>query len=268
MTIEEMVKRRKELGYTYEQLSVLSGVPVGTINKIFNGYTTAPRFATLQALEKVLTERRHAEILAESGFAYGEEEVLHTREEREQLPDDVRTELIDGKFYDMASPKTVHQRLLGELYSLLRQEVKDHGCGETCEVFLAPYDVVLDNDAYTVVQPDLLINCDPCRIRADGIYGAPDLVVEILSPATKVKDLFIKLNKYRSSGVREYWIVDPDKATITVYLLALMRGDTVSEEAAGADELTVYRIAETESIPLWISGGRCRISMESLRGIW
>ena len=84
---------------------------------------------------------------------------------------------------------------------------------------LAPLDVQLDCDDRTMVQPDLLVVCDRSKVQKKVVYGAPDLVVEVLSPATRRKDMSIKLAKYTEAGVREYWLVDPDKKKILVYLL-------------------------------------------------
>ena len=128
-------------------------------------------------------------------------------------PDDVRRELIDGEIYDMTpAPSLDHQETVGALYSALREEAgrQQGGGGGPCQVFIAPVDVVLSED--TVVQPDLIVVCDPAK-TADRrrVHGAPDLVVEVLSPSTSIKDRREKRRLYEVHGVAEYLIVDPDE---------------------------------------------------------
>lgn len=145
----------------------------------------------------------------------------YTLQDYYALPDDQRAELIDGVFYDMAAPTSAHQRILAILISLFETFVS--GNRGSCQVFMAPCDVQLDEDDYTMLQPDLMVICDRGKIRMRGIIGAPDLVIEILSPSTKDKDTTIKVAKYCSAGVREYWLIDPDRETVLVYLFASSR---------------------------------------------
>jgi len=132
--------------------------------------------------------------------------------------DDIRYELIDGIAYMMSAPITVHQRLIGKLFRRLADFLDD----KPCEVFISPYDVCLhglgDCDD-TVVQPDILVVCDESKIDDKRCNGAPDLIIEILSPSSINHDRFIKLNKYLKAGVREYWIVDPEINDVTVHVL-------------------------------------------------
>jgi Uma2 family endonuclease len=136
--------------------------------------------------------------------------------------DDERWELIDGVPYNMApAPSVAHQRILGSLHFQLFSFFKD----KTCQVFLAPFDVRLaeadesDELVETVVQPDLVIICDKRMLDRAGCRGAPDLVIEILSPSTVQKDLKVKFDRYERAGVREYWIVDPDGKTVQKFTL-------------------------------------------------
>jgi len=131
--------------------------------------------------------------------------------------DDVRQELIDGIPYLLAAPTVTHQRVLGELFLQLRQFLK----GKRCEVFISPFDVRLNpNDGDdTVVQPDLLVVCDKSKLDKKGCKGAPDMIIEILSPSSTKMDKFIKMRKYNQAGVREYWIVDPEGQYAHVHLL-------------------------------------------------
>ncbi len=135
---------------------------------------------------------------------------------------DDRWELIDGEAFLMSpAPSFRHQEIVLELGSQLSQFLR----GKTCKVAIAPVDVRLpsadeaDDAIDTVVQPDLVVVCDRGKIDRAGIRGAPDLVVEVLSPSTSVRDQVLKRDLYESHGVREYWIVDPEADSILVYRL-------------------------------------------------
>lgn len=127
-----------------------------------------------------------------------------------------RVELIDGIIYDMSSPSSIHQIISLQLCIRFDQYIKNHK--GNCIPFMAPMDVQLDSNDKTIVQPDVLIICDKSRIKNKIIYGAPDLVVEVLSPSTQNKDIKIKTAKYRKAGVKEYWIINPDTKQICVHV--------------------------------------------------
>jgi Uma2 family endonuclease len=139
-------------------------------------------------------------------------------------PAEERWELIDGVAYDMsAAPSLQHQRVLGALFAQLRQQI-----GAPCEVLLSALDVRLpeqnaaeDERTETVVQPDILVVCDPEKLDDRGCLGPPDLIVEILSPHTAFKDMSEKVQLYERHGVREYWIVNP----VAQYVLLFVLGD-------------------------------------------
>lgn len=140
---------------------------------------------------------------------------MYTYDDILALPDGARAELIDGQIYYMASPSTVHQRILGNLYlDIALHFRKNNG---SCEAFLSPFAVFLNSDHSTYLEPDLVVICDKDKIKTDGCYGAPDWVIEILSPSSRSLDSGIKLFKYRTAGVREYWIVDPMKELVRIY---------------------------------------------------
>ena len=168
----------------------------------------------------------------------------YTLDDYYALPDERRVELIDGVFYDMSAPAVIHQKILGELFVLFRECADAHE-GE-CEVFVAPCDVRLDCDNKTMVQPDIFLICHPYDLGAKALDGAPDLTLEILSPATRAKDMLLKLHKYQNAGVKEYWIVDPDHDTVLVYDL---RSDDFYPEKYDFDSV----------IPIHISDGKCSI---------
>ena len=140
------------------------------------------------------------------------------------IPEDVRAELIDGVIYDMAPPLSVHQLLSAKIHGYLARYIEKKG--GSCIPFFAPIGVQLDKDDKTIVEPDILIVCDRNQITRRGIYGAPDFVIEILSESTKKKDSYLKLMKYQNAGVREYWLVDPEKKKVIVYdFLGLLAAD-------------------------------------------
>lgn len=131
------------------------------------------------------------------------------------LPDGKRAELIDGQIYDMAPPSRTHQKLsmylANEIFAHIR---RNHG---KCEVYAAPFAVFLESDDRNYVEPDISVVCDLDKLDEKGCHGAPDWIIEIVSPGSKPVDYFAKLFKYRTAGVREYWIVDPMKKMVLAY---------------------------------------------------
>ena len=212
----DILREKKErAGWTTEELSNRSGVPVGTINKILSGETVSPRYDTMEALNRAFREEE-ALMLGESvPYGANDEERLYTLDDYYRLPNDIRAELIDGRLFYMQSPTSAHQNMVGELYFATRLVTKEKK--GTCQPFMAPLDVQLDCDDKTMIQPDFMIVCDREKIWEDRIYGAPDFVVEVLSPSTRKRDTDVKLLKYRNAGVREYWIVDLEKERIICY---------------------------------------------------
>jgi len=132
-----------------------------------------------------------------------------------------RVELIKGKIFQMSAPSRVHQKLFGYIFYEIYYYLKD----KKCEVYAAPFDVRLprmskeDKDIVTVVQPDICVICNPEILDAKGCLGAPDIVVEILSPGNNSLELKNKYELYEESGVKEYWIVSPGDATFVVNIL-------------------------------------------------
>lgn len=139
----------------------------------------------------------------------------HTIDDIYALPDGQRAELIDGEMYMMAPPKTIHQRISGALHAAIYQYIKAKK--GACEVFAAPFAVFLNKDNKNYVEPDISVICDKDKIDDRGCNGAPDWIIEITSPSDPHRDYGIKLFKYRTAGVREYWIVNPLTQIVTVY---------------------------------------------------
>jgi len=160
-------------------------------------------------------------------------------------PDGERWELINGVAYSMSpAPSIQHQAIVGEIYSQLHQKLK----GKPCKVFIAPVDVVLSD--HDVVQPDVLVVCDPGKVTEKNIQGAPDLVVEVLSPGTALKDMREKKALYQQSGVPEYIVIDPLEGYVQRFLLQ-SDGLYGAGDIFGSRELMPLRSLPDIEMPLW-----------------
>lgn len=265
MTLADMKKRKKELGYSCKKISELSQIPLATVQKIFGGKTIAPRYDTIQALEGVLmtsTPNRsyisedqadHLSFVCESQPEYNPSPIRklfagndHTIDEYISLPEGTRVELIDGHFYNMAAPTTIHQYISTILWSLFMNHINSNG--GKCVPFVAPTDVQLDCDNKTMVQPDVFVICDRDKITKERIIGAPDLIVEIVSPNNAAMDILIKMLKYKNAGVREYWIIFPDEKIVMVYNF---------EKSAEPKHYTF-----DDDVPIGIWDGKCVIDFK------
>lgn len=143
------------------------------------------------------------------------QEMLYTIDDIYALPDGERAELIEGKIYMMAPPNRKHQTIARELFSSINTYIKSKG--GFCEPFFSPFAVFLNRDDKNYVEPDISVICDISKLTDKGCSGAPDWIIEIVSPSSRRMDYYTKLFKYRTAGVREYWIVDPEKDRILVY---------------------------------------------------
>lgn len=139
----------------------------------------------------------------------------YTTEYIYSLPDGERAELIDGQIYNMAPPNRRHQELVGSIYRKIADYIDKNG--GPCKPYISPFAVLLNTDDKNYVEPDISVIYTPDKLTDKGCAGAPDWVIEIVSPGSKRMDYYTKLFKYRTAGVREYWIVDPDKNLILVY---------------------------------------------------
>ena len=243
MTVEEMKRQKRMLGYTYDKIAELSGVPLGTVQKIFSGVTESPRYDTLQALEKAFKSQEGDRIEEAAAMYRARQQGNYIIEDYYALPEDRRAELIDGIIYDMSSPTSVHQLIGAEIWEQLKSYIRNSK--GKCVPMLAPLDVQLDCDDRTMVQPDVLVVCDRERIHMNCVYGAPDFIVEIMSKTTRKKDSILKLNKYMNAGVREYWMVDPESRKVVVY-------DFAHEEYP-----VIY--GGEDKVPVGIFEGECKV---------
>ncbi|MHC9542903.1 MAG: Uma2 family endonuclease [Vulcanimicrobiota bacterium] len=176
-------------------------------------------------------------------FPVKKEQQRYTYGDYLSWPEGERWELIDGVPNDITpSPSADHQRILRDLSMHFSVYLKDR----SCEVFFAPFDVRLphgdekDEDVPTLVQPDLIVACDKSKLDEKGCRGAPDLIVEVLSPSTARKDMKEKRDLYERSGVREYWLVHPGDRTISVFLLSVDGIYGKPEVYGDKDEIKVF----------------------------
>ena len=143
---------------------------------------------------------------------------IYTEEDYYNLPENVRAELIDGQIYYMSAPSRIHQEILMFLSKTIANYIDSKKF--PCKVYPAPFAVKLfSEDDRNVVEPDISVICDPNKLTDRGCTGAPDWVTEIVSPGNPGHDYIRKLNLYADAGVKEYWIIDPDKKRIFVYFL-------------------------------------------------
>lgn len=139
----------------------------------------------------------------------------YTTDDIYHLPEGKRAELIDGELYMMAPPGMRHQRLVGILYKKISNYI-DENNGQ-CEPFVSPFAVFLNADDQNYLEPDISVICDKKKLTDAGCKGAPDWIIEIVSPSSRSMDYYKKLFKYRTAGVREYWIVDYEKNRVSAY---------------------------------------------------
>jgi Uma2 family endonuclease len=150
----------------------------------------------------------------------------------------------------MAPPDRAHQKILMELAGQLHNFLK----GKPCEVYPAPFGVRLfprkDNSDDIFFEPDIVVVCDPSKLDDRGCNGAPDMIIEILSPSSVKHDLVYKLNKYLDAGVREYWVTDPDEKIVYVYTL-------------GPDGCKLSKYGSGDNVPVTVLPG-CRIDLQTV----
>lgn len=137
-----------------------------------------------------------------------------TLEQYEALPENRRVEVFEGVVYDMASPSQIHQSISMQLSTVINNYIlRQKGA---CSIFSAPFNVKLSDKPLTIVQPDIMVICDKNMLDDKRCNGAPDFIIEIVSPGNPADDYIRKLYYYKNYGVREYWIVDPRRKMVTV----------------------------------------------------
>lgn len=280
MKISELKERKKELGYSNLHISELSGVPLSTVQKIFGGSTETPRYETLKKIEDALypkgyyeykgpfedyeLRRMHVhEALEEYQYSYiygydldlefnGKKQGEFTVDDLLDSPEGVRLELIDGYLYDLASPTTIHQAIASRVYLQIATAMDE--LGGSCTVFGVPVDTQLSaDDKKNAFEPDLQIVCDKSKLANDKhiVIGAPDFVMEVLSPSTMGRDRVQKYHKYRIFGVREYWIVDPFMREVLVNLF-------------DGENTTVKHYSFEDTVPVSIFGGKIKVDFAKI----
>lgn len=149
---------------------------------------------------------------------------LYTLDDIYALPEGSRAELIDGMIYNMAPPSRNHQKILNYINTEINLYLRNKN--GKCEVYPVPFAVFLNQDQVNYVEPDISVICDNSKLNDRGCNGAPDWIIEIVSPGSRRLDYLVKLFKYRTAGVREYWIADLEKNRIMVYYF---EGDLIDE---------------------------------------
>jgi len=216
MNLQEMKSQKISLRYSCEMISRFSGVSLETVQKIFEDGEPLKDFETWRALNDFFERPVHSNYVSEGAAAYNRKrQGEYTLDDYYAIPEDIRAELIDGVIYDLSAPTTIHQAIAGFIYARLLAHVLAHK--GLCMPFISPVDVQLDCDQSTMVQPDVIIVCDRDKLINRCVFGAPDFIIEVLSPSTRRKDMIVKLNKYMTAGVREYWMIDPKKKNVLVY---------------------------------------------------
>lgn len=224
MTLAQIKQLKQQLGYSNEQIAKESGVPLGTVQKIFSGLTENPRRHTIEQLsdffETKIDPMKTPDMVVRESFAYGTEAKnpsYYTVEDYYALPRDERVELIDGEFYEMLAPSMIHQSIVEEVTWQISTFIRSNK--GTCKVIPSPIDVRINEDDKTMVEPDVIVVCKNRRAKLEkwGVLGAPDFVLEVLSDSTRDKDLHIKTKLYRNAGVREFWMIDTRKEQVLIW---------------------------------------------------
>lgn len=219
MDISKLRQLKKNTNMTNAEIAELSGIPFSTVNKIFSGATENPRYATLLAIEQVLTSKQKLPfyydeskqepcLIGEAAASYCYTARSYNSTDIEALSESTHAELINGKLYLLAAPSRIHQFLVGELLFTIKSHIRKNNGG--CHAYTAPFAVRLFEDDSTYVEPDLTVICNKDKLTEKGCNGAPDIAIEVVSPGNTNHDYVTKLAKYQQAGVREYWIVDPE----------------------------------------------------------
>jgi Uma2 family endonuclease len=248
MTIQEWKEQSQRKGLSAEDIAILAGLPVETVREVIWG-TQIPKFAVWERLDEALKKAGSDMVREALNYSYVNKRQDYNIDDYLAIPDGIRVELIDGVIYEMATPTNIHQVLIVHLVSRLFNYIQEKE--GKCVPFVAPLDVKpSEEDNKTVVQPDVFVVCDRDVVKKRFFESAPDLVIEILSPSTKKRDSGIKLRKYKETGVREYWIVDPIQKHVVVHHFEF----TDIPKAYGFDA----------KVPVGIFAGKCEIDFAEI----
>ena len=256
------------LGYSEQELVKYTGLSSDVIHRVFSEVAPSLTSDEQKVLEDfirhpfydITSDKKYPDAVRETASAYGSAAAeaedwiqkaaipikkpgTYTLEDYMALPVDCPAELSDGNLYRMEAPSFIHQIIGGELHRQISNFIISHK--GSCIACTAPADILLDRDDRTAVQPDVFVICDRGNITRKHGMGAPDLVIEVLSPSTKKKDMNLKRDKYQRAGVREYWMIDPDKQKVIV------------ENFEGDQDITIYSF--TNKIPVHIFPDNCEI---------
>lgn len=168
--------------------------------------------------------------LAQSSF--------YTENDYYNLPEDTRAELINGQLYYMAAPSRIHQEILSFLHLEIGSYIRSRN--GSCRVYPAPFAVKLSDDGKNIVEPDISVICDRNKLTERGCTGAPDWIIEIVSPSTSSHDYVRKLNLYLDAGVKEYWIVNPMLRSVYVYFLEEDKFRTMAYSFEDTIRVSIY----------------------------
>ena len=160
----------------------------------------------------------------------------------EALPEGERAELIDGELFRMDAPIRRHQDILGEMFANIKLHIRQNK--GKCKIYPAPFAVYIKKDNHNYVEPDISVVCDRDKLDEKGCQGAPDWIIEVVSPTSKVMDYERKVILYREAGTREYWIVDPEIETVTVYDFGRGASRGTDERASQETEAMQYVFSE------------------------
>lgn len=264
MDIKNLKMRKKALKLTNQNIADLTDIPVSTINKIFSGATKSPRYDTLLAIEDVIGKKEMESdeitryeygkcmdnpMMVKETSNYAFTSRRYTEKDLDQLPPGSFAELMDGVLYFKGMPSLTHERIICRMTKKINDYIeKHHG---SCEVFSSHYamrlrDADAKGDETNVMLPDIMVVCNPDILTEELCDGPADWIVEVVSPYNAKNDYQKKSYHYRKGGIREYWIVDPQKRIVTVF-------DYESEQMTQQEGITIYSFEE--QIPVRIYPG-------------
>lgn len=225
---DRLYKYREMISMTQKELSEITGISQADISRIERGMSNVSMSTMIRLMDGVGKKvdfsysakefNRYENMAIPSGvnlFADGKKQGEFTLFDIYNAPEDDRYELIDGVIYSQAAPSFIHQHIISAVHFTLQSYIVAHN-GE-CIVLESPIGVQFEHNDKDYLEPDLVVLCDKGKIRTNGIIGAPDFVLEVTSPSTKMQDYTTKLNIYAREGVKEYWIIDPEKRSIVKY---------------------------------------------------